>query len=106
MAAFDLLIRGGTCVTPSGVQRADVGILGGAIADIGDLTASKAADELDAKGLHLLPGVIDSQVHFREPGLTHKEDIGSGSACAALGGVTCFFEMPNTQPNTDSAERL
>ena len=104
--AFDLLIHGGTCVTPSGVQQADIGIIGGRIADLGALRHQSAAASIDATGLHLLPGVIDSQVHFREPGLTHKEDLGSGSACAALGGVTCFFEMPNTQPNTDSAERL
>ncbi len=104
--AFDLLVHSGTCVTPSGLQRADVGIIDGKIADLGDLKGQSAAAEFDATGLHVLPGVIDSQVHFREPGLTHKEDIASGSACAALGGVTCFFEMPNTQPNTDSAEAL
>ncbi len=106
MTPFDLLITGGTCVTPSGVAPADVGIRGGRIADLGALGKAPARETFDAKGLHVLPGVIDSQVHFREPGLTHKEDIGSGSASAALGGVTCFFEMPNTQPNTDSAERL
>jgi dihydroorotase len=106
MAGYDLLIHGGTCVTPSGVVRADVGVVAGRIADVGALTGRPAAQQLDATGLHVLPGVIDSQVHFREPGLTHKEDIGSGSACAALGGVTCFFEMPNTTPNTDNAERL
>lgn len=103
---FDLLIRGGTCVTPSGRAVVDVGIRGGRIAAIGALDAGQAAEVFDAAGLHVLPGVIDPQVHFREPGLTHKEDIGSGSASAALGGVTAFFEMPNTQPNTDTAERL
>jgi dihydroorotase len=106
MAAYDLLIHGGTCVTPSGVQRADVGVIAGRIADVGALKGHPAAATLDATGLHVLPGAIDSQVHFREPGLTHKEDIGSGSACAAMGGITCFFEMPNTHPNTDTAERL
>ncbi|MEW5740292.1 MAG: dihydroorotase [Myxococcota bacterium] len=103
---FDLLIRGGTCVTPSGRERADVGVTDGRIAALGSLGAAQAREVLDATGLHVLPGVIDPQVHFREPGLTHKEDLGSGSASAALGGVTAFFEMPNTQPNTDSAERL
>lgn len=93
-------------VTPAGVVRADLGIRGGRIADLGDLAGQSAAQQLDATGLHLLPGVIDSQVHFREPGLTHKEDLGSGSASAALGGVTLYFEMPNTTPNTDSAQRL
>jgi dihydroorotase len=106
MERFDLLIHGGTCVTPSGVVRADLGIKNGRIADLGALDGQPAAERFDASGLHLLPGAIDSQVHFREPGLTHKEDIGSGSACAALGGITCFFEMPNTNPNTDSADRL
>jgi dihydroorotase len=103
---FDLVIRGGTCVTPSGRAMVDVGVRGGRIAALGTLDAGRAAEVFDATGLHVLPGVIDPQVHFREPGLTHKEDIGSGSASAALGGVTAFFEMPNTQPNTDSAERL
>ncbi len=106
MEPFDLLIHGGTCVTPSGVVVADLGVRAGRIADLGALHGQSAIEHFDATGLHLLPGVIDSQVHFREPGLTHKEDIGSGSACAALGGVTCFFEMPNTSPSTDSAERL
>lgn len=103
---FDLVIRGGTCVTPAGRARADVGVRDGRIAALGALDAAQAKEVLDAAGLHVLPGVIDPQVHFREPGLTHKEDLGSGSAAAALGGVTAFFEMPNTQPNTDSAERL
>ena len=106
MDPFDLLIHGGTCVTPGGVVRADLGIRGGRISDLGALHGQPAAEHFDATGLHLLPGVIDSQVHFREPGLTHKEDLGSGSGSAALGGVTCFFEMPNTTPSTDSAERL
>jgi len=105
-APFELIIRGGTCVTPSGRERLDVGVRGGRIAALGSLAGAAAAQTLDAAGLHVLPGVIDSQVHFREPGLTHKEDLGSGSGSAALGGVTCFFDMPNTQPNTDTAERL
>ncbi|MFO0597780.1 MAG: dihydroorotase, partial [Myxococcaceae bacterium] len=103
---FELLIKNGTCVTPTGRQRVDVGVTGGRIAALGDLSSSPAAETFDATGLHVLPGVVDPQCHFREPGLTHKEDLGSGSASAALGGVTTFFEMPNTQPNTDSAERL
>lgn len=103
---FDLVIKGGTCVTPSGRQQLDVGVRGGKVVALGALDAAQAKDVLDATGLHVLPGVVDPQCHFREPGLTHKEDLGSGSASAALGGVTTFFEMPNTQPNTDSAERL
>src|SRR5581483_2501195 len=104
--SFDLLIHGGTLVTPSGTVRADVGVKDGRIEQVGDLASAAAAERVPARGLHVLPGVIDSQVHFREPGLTHKEDIGSGSACAALGGVTTFFEMPNTQPTTTTAEAL
>ncbi len=103
---FDLLIRNGTLVTPSGRTQADVAVKDGVVAAIGALDPAQAKDAFDAKGLHVLPGVVDPQCHFREPGLTHKEDLGSGSASAALGGVTTFFEMPNTQPNTDSAEQL
>lgn len=103
---YDLVIRNGVCLTPSGRQAVDIGICSGRIAHLGQVDVSQAAQVLDATGLHVLPGVIDTQVHFREPGLTHKEDLGTGSASAALGGVTAFFDMPNTQPNTDSAERL
>ncbi len=105
-APFDLVLHGGTCLTPSGRQRVDVGVRGGRIAALGELGAAAAAQRVDVTGLHVLPGVIDPQVHFREPGLTHKEDLGSGSASAALGGVTAFFEMPNTSPPTDSAAAL
>lgn len=103
---FDLILKGGTCLTPSGRVQLDVGVEAGRITALGSLDAAQAKSVFDAKGLHVLPGVVDPQCHFREPGLTHKEDLGSGSASAALGGVTTFFEMPNTHPNTDSAERL
>jgi dihydroorotase len=104
--SFDMVIHGGTAVTPQGTLRADVGLKDGRIEAVGDLGQAAATERVSARGLHVLPGVIDSQVHFREPGLTHKEDIGSGSASAALGGVTTFFEMPNTQPSTTTAEAL
>src|SRR5580692_4333317 len=97
---FDLLLKGGTVATPNGIVPADVGVAGGRIAAIGSLDSAKAAETFDAKGLHVLPGVIDSQVHFREPGNAHKEDLESGSRAAALGGVTAVFEMPNTHPPT------
>ncbi|MDQ7005855.1 MAG: dihydroorotase [Acidobacteriota bacterium] len=103
---FDLLVRGGTCLLPGGRHRADVGLRAGRIAAIGDLAGSSAAQTLDARGLHVLPGVIDTQVHFREPGLTHKEDLATGTAAAVLGGVTAIFEMPNTRPNTLGAGEL
>jgi len=98
--SFDLLIRGGIVATPNGIAPADVGVIAGRIAAIGALSAAKAAEVFDAKGLHVLPGVMDTQVHFREPGNSHKEDLASGSLAAILGGVTTVFEMPNTNPPT------
>jgi len=99
---FDLLITGGAVVTPSGIGIADIGVRSGRVAAIGSLLGRGAADIFDAGGLHVLPGVIDSQVHFREPGNEHKEDLESGSRGAVLGGVTAVFEMPNTHPPTTS----
>lgn len=101
---MDLAIRNGTCMTPSGRRQLDVGIQDGVIVALGQV--GPAAQEIDATGLHVLPGVIDSQVHFREPGLEHKEDLGTGTAGAALGGVTLVFEMPNTKPSTLTSEDL
>jgi dihydroorotase len=97
---FDLLIRGGTVAGPNGTGEADVGVRDGRIAAIGNLSAASAAEIFEARGLHVLPGVIDTQVHFREPGNEHKEDLESGSRAAVLGGVTAVFEMPNTHPPT------
>ena len=97
---FDLIIRGGTVATPNGVAIGDVGVRAGKIAAIGALGGVKTAETFDARGLHVLPGVIDSQCHFREPGNEHKEDLESGSRAAVLGGVTGIFEMPNTSPPT------
>jgi dihydroorotase len=98
--SFDLLVRGGTVATPNGIAPADVGVIAGRIAAIGSLSGAKAAEVFEAKGLHVLPGVMDTQVHFREPGNAHKEDLASGSLAAILGGVTSVFEMPNTVPPT------
>jgi len=106
MASYDLIIRGGTVVNQDGEGLRDIGIRAGRIAEIGNLAGAAAGDIIDAKGLHVLPGVIDTQVHFREPGLTHKEDLETGSRSAVLGGVTAVFEMPNTNPLTVSAEAL
>ncbi len=103
---FDLVLKGGTALTPSGRQETDVGIIDGKIVAVGPLSTADAANVIDCAGLHVLPGVIDSQVHFREPGATHKEDLASGSAAAAAGGVTAFFEMPNTSPLTITAESI
>src|SRR6201985_3811641 len=97
---FDLLIKGGITATPNGIAEADVGVVGGQIVAVVALAKAKAAEVFDAKGLHVLPGVIDTQVHFREPGNEHKEDLETGSRAAVLGGVTGVFEMPNTNPPT------
>ncbi len=98
--AFDLVVTGGTCVTPNGIEQADIGVRQGRIAALGNLESAKAAEVVDARGLHILPGVIDTQVHFREPGFEHKEDIETGTKAAVLGGVTAVFDMPNTNPST------
>ena len=103
---YDLILKGGTVVNHDGEGARDLGIRAGRFAAIGDLSRAAAGEVLDCRGLHLLPGVIDSHVHFREPGLTHKEDLESGSRGAVLGGVTAVFEMPNTDPSTTSAAAL
>jgi dihydroorotase len=103
---YDLVLRGGVCVTPSGQVVTSIAVRDGRIVEVGPVDPSQAAEVFDAQGLHVLPGVIDPQVHFREPGLTQKEDLSTGSAAAAMGGVTAYFEMPNTKPSTDSAEQL
>jgi len=105
-ARFDLLIKDGIVATPSGVQVTDVGLAGGRVAALGGLDPAAADEVFDAQGLTVLPGVIDTQVHFREPGLEHKEDLESGTRAAALGGVTAVFEMPNTKPSTTTAESI
>lgn len=97
----DLLVQGGTVITPNGAERIDVACVDGRVVALGDLQQTWNADtRLDACGLHVLPGVVDSQVHFREPGLTHKENLEAGTRGAVLGGVTAIFEMPNTSPLT------
>jgi len=103
---FDLILKGGTVVNHDGTGLRDVGVRDGRVAAIGDLRQASAAETIECRGLHILPGVVDSQVHFREPGLEHKEDLETGSRAAVLGGVTAVFEMPNTNPLTTSAEAL
>src|SRR4051812_38990693 len=104
--SFDLLIRGGIVATSNGIAPADIGVIGGRIAALGALGNAKAAEIFEARGLHILPGAIDSQVHFREPGNEHKEDLETGSRAAVLGGVTAVFEMPNTAPPTTTREAI
>ena len=103
---YDLIVRGGDVANHAGHGRADVGIRDGRIVVVGDLAQASAGEVIDATGLTVLPGVIDTQVHFREPGLEWKEDLESGSRAAALGGVTAVFEMPNTEPSTTDPEAL
>jgi dihydroorotase len=104
MAHYDAIFKNGTVVNHDGVHEADVGIIGGRISHIGRFGTDTADDTVDCTGFHILPGVIDTQVHFREPGLEHKEDLASGSLSAVMGGVTGVFEMPNTNPLTTSRE--
>jgi dihydroorotase len=104
--SYDLLLKGGTVVNHDGEGVRDLAIAAGRLAAIGDLSLAPAGNVIDCRGLHVLPGVIDTQVHFREPGMTQKEDLESGSLSAVMGGVTAVFEMPNTNPTTTSAEAL
>ncbi len=106
MTYFDLIVRGGEVINHAGRGPADVGVCDGRVAEIGDLSQASAGETFDARGLTVMPGVIDTQVHFREPGLEWKEDLESGSLAAVLGGVTTVFEMPNTEPPTTDAEAL
>lgn len=110
-AHYDLIIKDGTCVitTKDGQLKQEItnlGVNNGKIQAIGLGSSAQASSTIDAKGLHILPGIIDSQVHFREPGLEHKEDLYTGTLSAIAGGVTSVFEMPNTNPSTSTKERF
>lgn len=106
MPAYDLIIRNGTLVNQDGIGPGDVAVRDGRIAAIGSLSTADAGTVIDATGLHVLPGIIDSQVHFREPGLEWKEDLKTGADAAVLGGVCTVFEMPNTEPPTTTVAML
>ena len=107
---YDSLIKGGTLATHEGAEPVDIAIKDGQFAALdrfSDSEVGEFTDEvIDATGLTILPGVIDTQVHFREPGLGAKEDLESGSRAAVMGGVTAVFEMPNTKPPTTTAEAV
>ncbi|MCC0004338.1 MAG: dihydroorotase [Methylobacteriaceae bacterium] len=103
---YDLILSGGELVNQDGRGQRDIGVIGDTIAAIGDLSRASAGERIDCRGLTILPGVIDTQVHFREPGPTHKEDLETGSRGAVLGGVTAVFEMPNTNPLTTGETEL
>ena len=103
--SFELVIRNALLTSGAHQELGDLAVQGGKIAAVGRVEGS-AQEEFDAKGLVLIPGLIDTQVHFREPGLEHKEDLESGTRAAIIGGVTSIFEMPNTNPTTTTAEAL
>lgn len=106
---YDVILKGGTVVNHDGIGERDIAVRDGrivALSSDAEPVAGNAARTIECRGLHVLPGVIDSQVHFREPGLTHKEDLATGSQAAVLGGVTLVFEMPNTNPLTTTEQAL
>jgi dihydroorotase len=104
--AFDLLLKNGNCFLPSGLTKKDIAVKNGKIIKIEDSLDDDSAKTIDLNGKLVLPGVIDSQVHFREPGLIHKEDLGTGGRAAVKGGVCTFFEMPNTHPATTTVDAV
>ncbi|MDT0643433.1 dihydroorotase [Zunongwangia sp. F363] len=103
-----VLIKNARIVNEGKIQEGDVFIEDGIIVEVADSISAKSPDVniFDAEGNYLLPGLIDDQVHFREPGLTHKESIETGSRAAVAGGITSFIEMPNTLPQTTTIELL
>lgn len=103
---FDLLITNARVVNEGRIQTLDVGIRNDRIERLAPSISGQAREVVDAAGRHLLPGMIDDQVHFREPGLTHKADIASESAAAVAGGITSYMEMPNVRPPTLDSQRL
>ncbi len=104
---LDLIITGGEVFLPnSSIEKIDIGVKDSKIVELGDLSKKDCEKKIVVNNLIVLPGAIDSQVHFREPGLTHKEDIMNGTKGAILGGVTSIFEMPNTNPSTTTESAL
>lgn len=103
---FDKVLQNGIVVNSDGIAKRDIGIIDGKIAYIGTIDLQKAGEVINCEGLHILPGIIDSQVHFRDPGFEHKEDLITGSKAAVMGGVTAVFDMPNTSPLTTTENAL
>jgi len=106
MTRYDLILRGGACVLPWGVETTDVGVRDGRIAALGDLRMAEAAESIDCRGLHVLPGLIDAHVHLRDPGDPAVETLETGTRAALLGGLTAVFDMPNTAPSITDRDRL
>ena len=103
---LDLIIKNGTCFIDGNLQKKDIGIKQAKITNINDKISDDTKEIFDAKSLIVLPGCIDTQVHFREPGSTGTEDLNSGSKAAIVGGITSVFEMPNTNPPTANKEEF
>ena len=93
---LDLIIKNGECYFDGKLNKTNIGIQNGKISIIGDLINEKSKETIDASNLQVLPGCMDTQVHFREPGSTNAEDLHTGSKAAIAGGITSVFEMPNT----------
>ena len=105
MSTYDLILRGGTIVTPEGSREADVGVSDEKVAAIEPDLEGTATEEIEVHGLHVLPGAVDAHVHFNEPGRTHWEGFATGSRSLAAGGMTAFVEMPlNAYPPTNDAQ--
>ena len=104
--SFDIIFRNARVLSSEGIHEADIAVKDGKVAGLGQFAQASAREELDVEGLLAMPGGIDTQVHFREPGLEHKEDLASGSLAALHGGITTFLEMPNTKPETTTPEAL
>ncbi len=100
--SFDFILKNGKSFIDGQLKTVDIGISNGIIKNIGKIDQTSNGKILDASNLTILPGIIDTQVHFREPGSTDVEDLESGSKAAVLGGVTSVFEMPNTNPPTSN----
>ena len=103
---LDLIIKNGTCFIDGNLAKYDLGVKNDKIVHIGDLQKEKSNNVLDAQDKIILPGLMDTQVHFREPGSIDAEDLHSGSRAAIVGGITSVFEMPNTNPPTTNFEEF
>ena len=103
---LDLIVRNGTCFIDGNLSKHDIGVQNGKITHIGDLTKEQSNNTINADGKIVFPGLMDTQVHFREPGSVDAEDLHSGSRAAIVGGITSVFEMPNTNPPTTNFEEF
>ena len=103
---FDLILKNGTLVNEGQIFESDIAIKGDRIEKIAPSIDAESKDTIDLHGKYVIPGLIDDQVHFREPGLTHKGEIATESKAGLAGGVTSYFEMPNVNPTTTTNENL